>query len=242
MRPPVPPIALLYEDAALVVVDKPAGVPVIPAPSWPAAACVQARTAALVGSRLWVVHRLDRDTSGALVFARTEAVHRTLSMAFEHRAVTKTYRALVAGIPSPPEGCVEVPLRDARKGRTRPAADGEVGAKAATTLYRVVRRWQGAGSAAALLELRPQTGRHHQIRVHLRAIGTPILADPVYGRGGAPSAAGERVPRLALHATALDLPHPIGGHRVRVEAEWPADLEAVCLWLDRHWHTEITSA
>jgi tRNA pseudouridine32 synthase/23S rRNA pseudouridine746 synthase len=233
-----PPMAFLYEDDALVVVDKPAGVPVAAAPGWPAEACVQARAAAAVGSRLWLVHRLDRETSGALAFARTAAAHRALSQAFERREVTKTYHALVAGIPVPPRGAIELPLHEARKGKTRPAVPGETGAKPAQTGYQVRRAWWHDAAAVALVEARPATGRHHQIRVHLRAIGVPILADAVYGRGVRPLPADHSCPRLALHADALDLPHPDGRRRVVVAAPWPADLAGVTAWLDAHWRVE----
>ena len=236
-----PPIGMLYEDADLVVVDKPAGVPVTPAPGWPAGACVQARVAAHVGSRLWAVHRLDRDTSGALAFARSAAAHRALSVAFERREVQKGYDALVVGVPEPRHGAIDVPLHAARKGKARPARPGEDGAREASTGYQVTRSWRAAGRAVALVALTPHTGRHHQIRVHLRAIGTPILADPVYGGGQAALPDGVGPPRLALHASVLDLPHPAGGRRVGVEAPWPADLEAVRLWLDRHWAVDSTS-
>ena len=236
-----PPIALLYEDADLVVVDKPAGVAAIPASGSPADACVQARVAAQIGSRLWIVHRLDRDTSGALALARSADAHRTLSMAFERREVHKGYEALVAGVPEPRNGAIDVPLHAARKGKARPAHRDEDGARDASTSYWVHRSWRGAGRAVALVTLTPHTGRHHQIRVHLRAIGTPILADPVYGGGRAALPDGVGLTRLALHASVLDLPHPAGGRRVRVAAPWPADLEAVRLWLDRHWAVDSTS-
>ncbi len=235
------PIAVLYEDDAVVVVDKPPGVPVIPAPGWPAGACVQARVAAQLGSRLWTVHRLDRDTSGALAFARSAAAHRALSLAFERRQVQKGYQALVAGVPEPRHGAINVPLHEARKGKARPARRGEAGAREASTDYRVQQSWRGDGRAVALVALTPHTGRHHQIRVHLRAIGTPILADPVYGGGQAAWPGGAGPPRLALHASVLDLPHPAGGRRVGVDAPWPADLEAVRLWLDRHWVVDSLS-
>jgi len=236
-----PPIPLLYEDDALVVVDKPAGLPVIAAPDWPAADTVQARVAAQVGSRLWVVHRLDRDTSGVLAFARTAAAHRLLSIAFEGRDVAKTYRAFTGGCPRPRQGPIDVPLHSARRGQSRPARPGEPGAREASTAYRVLTVWRVGGETAALLEASPRTGRHHQIRVHLRAIGAPILADPVYGRATAGLAARIGLGRLALHACALDLPHPSGGRRVQVTAPWPADLEAAGRWLDAHAIREVAT-
>lgn len=241
MTVPALPIAFLYEDDALVVVDKPTGVPVIPAPGWPVESTVQARAAAAIGSRLWVVHRLDRETSGALAFGRTAAAHRALSQAFERREVAKVYRALVAGVPPAPRGVIDLPLHDARKGKSRPAAPGEAGGKAATTRYEVLRVWRHGAAAVALVELRPDTGRHHQIRVHLRAVGTPILADAAYGRGVRPLPDDHMCTRLALHASALEVPHPGGTRRVAVAAPWPADLQAVTAWLEAHWTAEPPS-
>lgn len=241
MLPSAPPLALLYEDDALVVVDKPAGVPVVAGSGWPVEATVQARAAAQLGSRLWVVHRLDRDTSGALVFARTADAHRALSQAFEHRDVQKTYHALTTGVPSPTQGTIDVPLHEARRGRMRPAHPGEAGGRTAHTAYRVLAAWRDGEATAALVDARPATGRHHQIRVHLRAIGTPILADPVYDGTSQPLAARVGLTRLALHAASVDLPHPLGGHRVHVTAPWPADLEAARGWFDRHWTKEVVT-
>jgi tRNA pseudouridine32 synthase/23S rRNA pseudouridine746 synthase len=235
MTVPALPIAFLYEDDALVVVDKPPGVPVIPAPGWPLGSTVQARAAAAIGSRLWVVHRLDRETSGALAFARTAAAHRALSQAFERREVAKVYRALVAGVPPAPRGVVDLPLHAARRGKSRPAAAGEAGGKTATTRYEVLRVWRHGAAAVTLVELRPDTGRHHQIRVHLRSVGTPILADAAYGRGIQPLPVDHLCGRLALHASALEVPHPGGTRRVAVAALWPADLQAVTAWLEGHW-------
>jgi RluA family pseudouridine synthase len=236
-----PPIPLLYEDDALVVVDKPAGVPVIGAPDWPPAATVLGRVAAQVGSRLWVVHRLDRETSGALAFARTAAAHRLLSMAFEGRRVAKLYRALTRGCPTPGQGLIAVPLHDARRGQSRPARPDEPGGREAATAYRVLTVWRARADTAALVEASPRTGRHHQIRVHLRAIGAPILADAVYGRATASLAARIGLARLALHACVLDLPHPSGGRRVQVTAPWPADLDAAGRWLDAHASREVAT-
>lgn len=227
------PVTFLYSDDTLVVVDKPAGVTVIPAPDLSAGACLRDRVASAVG-RVWVVHRLDRDTSGAVAFARTAGAHRALSMAFEHRDVGKTYRALTAGAPVPPAGTIDVALHEARKGKARPAAPGEAGARAASTRYEIGRTWRLAAGEVAEITAWPATGRHHQIRVHLRAMGTPILGDATYGGALVTPFAAVPVPRLALHAAALDVPHPVGGRRVLVEAPWPADLTTVVAWLDAH--------
>jgi tRNA pseudouridine32 synthase / 23S rRNA pseudouridine746 synthase len=226
------PVSFLYDDAALVVVDKPAGAVVVPAPDATLEPCLRDRVASALGTRVWVVHRLDRDTSGAVVFARTAEAHRALSMAFEARRVVKRYSAVVEGVPHPLSGRIEIPLHEARRGKARPAEPDEPGAREASTGYAVTLVWTSGGRAVARVTAEPTTGRHHQIRVHLRAIGTPILGDGVYGRvtGQEP-----RVPRLALHASAVDVPHPTGGHRVVVEAPLPADLAALDAWLDTHW-------
>ena len=135
----------------------------------------------------------------------------------------------MAGAIEPPEGRLEVPLHPARKGKTRPAVPGEPGAQAATTVYVTLKRWR----IASLLEARPHTGRHHQIRVHLRAAGVPILFDPLYGRGLMPDTlAGAPCSRLALHALRIDLPSPRGEGRVVIEAPLSPDLAALVQWLD----------
>src|SRR6476661_2315887 len=199
------PLSLLYCDDAMVAVDKPAGLPVIPAPVPGYTTCLRDRLASQIGTRAWVVHRLDRDTSGVTVFARSAEAHRALSLAFERRQVQKAYRALVAGLPQPLRGDTTQPLHEARRGKMRPAAPGEAGAIEARTEYAVEQAWRRGDRVVSLVEARPHTGRHHQIRVHLRALGTPILGDPVYGRAVslADAADGDERPpltRLALHA------------------------------------------
>lgn len=226
------PVTFLYADAALVVVDKPAGQTVVPSAHASEQPCLQAQVAAAVGQRVWVVHRLDRETSGAVAFALSAEAHRALSMAFEARTVQKIYLALVAGRPEPPDGQIDVPLHDARRGKSRPAQPGERGARAATTRYHVDAVWGTAGEAIALVRAHPETGRHHQVRVHLRAIGHPILGDALYGRGARAGLSSVPVPRLALHAARLDLPHPVSGRRVVVDAPLPDDLRAVTAWID----------
>jgi tRNA pseudouridine32 synthase / 23S rRNA pseudouridine746 synthase len=234
------PIPLLYEDAALVIVDKPAGLAVAPGSGWSAETCVQGRVAGQLGRRLWVVHRLDRDTSGALAFAGSAPAHRALSLAFEHRDVHKAYRALVAGVPVPAAGVIDLPLHQGRRGKTRPATADEAGAREASTAYRVLSVWRGHGQACSLVEALPHTGRHHQIRVHLRAIGTPVLGDGLYGRGQSLAIAGPEA-SLALHASRLDVPHPAEPRRVVAEAVWPPRLATFTEWLDAHWTKEPAS-
>lgn len=253
----LPPLVLLHEDHDLLAVAKPAGEPVIPARGESARDCVQRRLERQVGGRLWVVHRIDRDASGVVVFARNADAHRELSLAFEHRQVVKAYAAFVAGSIEPPRGRLDVPLHPARKGKTRPALPGERGAQPSQTDYATRKRWtltadpSSPGGAEAprddrivsLLEAHPLTGRHHQIRVHLRSAGTPILFDPLYGRGLMPEAlAGAPCARLALHARRIDVPAPRDGGRVVVEAPFPPDLAALVEWLDARGGGETVGA
>jgi tRNA pseudouridine32 synthase/23S rRNA pseudouridine746 synthase len=236
-------VRLLHEDSRLLVVDKGAGDRVIPGREGAAGDSLRERLERERGERLWVVHRLDAGTSGTLVFARDEEAHRFLSRAFEGREVEKVYLALVEGNPAFGETAVDLPLHEARRGKMRPAAPGEAGAKPSRTELRVLERFpavpkietsgamapKGAGArrapgpAAALVEARPHTGRHHQIRVHLKAIGHPLLVDPQYGRKEPLAVGGLRLARTPLHASRLELPHPAGG-RLAIEAPLPPDL------------------
>jgi tRNA pseudouridine32 synthase / 23S rRNA pseudouridine746 synthase len=239
---------LLYQDDHLLAVAKPAGDPVIPSGGGPREACLHGRLEAAIGARLWVVHRLDRDASGVMVFARHAEAHRALSQAFEHRRVEKHYVAYTFGALVPAEGRLDIALHEARRGKTRPAAAGEAGAREATTEYRIRRCWQRDEHRVSLVNLRPVTGRHHQLRVHLRALGAPILFDALYGRGiprqvfaDAPCA------RLALHARRLVLP-AIGrmdsrpDDRLVIEAPIPPDLVSLGRWLNAGWRVEPESA
>jgi len=227
------PLVLLHQDAAVVAVDKPPGLPVIAARGEPREACLQKQLEQQLGERLFVVHRIDRDASGVVLFARDAQAHRALSLSFEHRRVRKTYRAFVSGLLSPAGGRLEVPLHPARKGKTRPARPGERGRQSATTDYETLRVWHVGGEPVSLVEAHPLTGRHHQIRVHLRSAEAPILFDPLYGKGRTPAAL-SRAPceRLALHALRLSLPAPSGPEELRLEAPLAADLDALTSWLD----------
>ena len=233
MSDPSSPVLLAVAER-LVAVAKPAGVPVVPARGEDPAGCLRARVAAALGAAVWVVHRLDRETSGVVVFARDAEAHRALSLAFERRAVAKTNLAWVADRGLPPAGRVALALHPARRGKSRPARPGEPGAREAATAYRVDRRWRLADLAVARLELDPETGRHHQIRVHLRALGAPILFDRLYGGSAAPRLpAGSPCARLALHALRLTVPDPGDGAGRTFAAPLPADLAAFEGWLDR---------
>jgi len=226
------PIAVLHDDGSLVAVDKPAGEPVIAARGEPPEACVQKRLERQLGRRIFVVHRIDRDASGVVLFALDAAAHRDASLAFEHRRVEKRYLAFVAGVLEPADGRLDTPLHAARRGKTRPARPGEPGAQAAVTDYATRRQWRLGESPVSLVEARPHTGRHHQLRVHLRSAEAPILFDPLYGRGRMPEPlVAAPCARLALHAEHLELERGTG-RRIAVTAPLAPDLEALSSWLD----------
>jgi len=176
------------------------------------------------GNRPRLIHRLDRDTSGVILTARTNPAAGFLGKAMMARKFAKTYLALVApGAPSPPAGVIDAPLRREEVGweaYMRVCAPDHPDAETALTHYRTLAQADGA----ALLEVRPETGRMHQIRVHLAHLGRPILGDAKYG--GSLMAGGWPVPRLMLHAAALEFPHPEGGRR-RIEAPLPEDFRIV---------------
>ena len=238
-----PPLALVYQDADLVAVNKPSGEPVITERDGPRDACLRRRLEVELGKRLWVVHRIDRDASGLVVFARNPDAHRALSLAFEHREVEKTYVAFAGGELDEAHGTIDVALHGARKGKTRPARPGEPGRQEARSDYAVETLWRREDARVSLLEVRPHSGRHHQIRVHLRSRGAPLLFDPLYGRGLLPPGL-EEAPcrRLALHARRLALPSPRSGKEPLVlEAPLAEDLAALREWLDTRWSAEAAT-
>lgn len=174
---------------------------------------LQQQLETLRGERLWVVHRLDRDTSGVLVFARTAEAHRDWSIAFSEGRVEKEYLAFTAG--SPKATNVRVHLIEEERGRMRVADKSERGAKASETRISVVRRW--AAHDICLVRCTPLTGRTHQIRVHLAHVGAPLLADPFYGE----RQTSWPMDRTALHAAKLIGPPSVGG--IEIGAPLPRD-------------------
>jgi 23S rRNA pseudouridine1911/1915/1917 synthase len=209
---------LLYADAELAAVDKPAGVPSQPTLTTDRGTLPEL-VSALLASPVALVHRLARETSGVTVFARTRAAAAALAAAFRDGTPAKTYLALCARAPAPPEGRIDVPLAKdpARPGLRRADPGGEP----AATRYRTVRE----GPRAALVEARPETGRTHQIRVHLAHLGAPILGDARYG--GARRVGEVVIPRVLLHARRLELVHPGTGRPIAFEAPVPEDFLAV---------------
>lgn len=222
------PSRLLLIDAHLVAIDKPAGVPAQATPE-NARAGIDAAVSALLHSRgepgfAGIVHRLDRDTSGVMVLARTPDAVRALSEAFRSGAVRKRYLALAAGNPAEDAFEVDRPLGRDRRHPAHRAADPH-GEKARTS-FRVLARHAGHGVAACRMDAAPATGRTHQIRVHAALAGHPLLGDRLYGGPvWVADDAGRRLelPRVALHAASLALDHPAGG-RLELAAPWPPDL------------------
>ena len=238
------PLAILYEDRELIVLDKPAGLVVHPAPGNRDGTLVNALLAHAGGSlggiggvlRPGIVHRLDKDTSGVMVIAKTEAAEAALAGEFQARTIERAYLALCWGVPGTMEG--EFAGAIGRDPRERKRMAVRVGGKPALTRYRVVKAW---GGALALLECRLGTGRTHQIRVHLAHAGHPLVGDPVYLRR-VPAAAkslpeGLRrrcldFPRQALHAARLGFRHPASGQALAFETAPPADLALLIAALD----------
>jgi 23S rRNA pseudouridine1911/1915/1917 synthase len=211
---------IAYDDEHLLVVDKDAGVVVHPARGHTEGTLSQLLAGSAAGgdpARAGIVHRLDRDTSGLLLVARSEPVHAALQRALQRREIEREYLALVRGRPPARTGTIEAPIgRDARV-RTRMAVGG-AHAREARTHFELDR----ALPDTSLLRLRLETGRTHQIRVHLQAIGHPVVGDPEYGDGG--DQLGLR--RQFLHAARLAFAHPVGGARVEIRSPLPADLDA----------------
>jgi RluA family pseudouridine synthase len=197
--------SLLYLDEALLGLNKPAGLPTLPE-GWEAGA---PHVKSLLEPRygpLWIVHRLDKETSGALLLARSAQAHRSLNGQFAGRRVEKVYHALVFGNPSWQEHTAALPLRSNTGRRHRTVVDPE-GGKPAETRLRVLERFEGA----ALVEAAPKTGRTHQIRVHLWALGHPILGDPLYTLPVASASPPMPIERLGLHSWSVAFDHPVTG-------------------------------
>jgi 23S rRNA-/tRNA-specific pseudouridylate synthase len=216
-------LAILARQGGLVAVDKPAGLLVIPGRAEAAEPCAVALLEAQLGQKVWVCHRIDRDTSGVLLFATDAAAHRAASMAFERGEVSKRYLALVQGRVLAPLD-IELALVEARRRKMRVALPGELG-KASRTLVRP----REVFARASLVECEPLSGRQHQLRVHLRARGHPLLVDHQYGRREPLTArdlggTSEQVvlDRTPLHALWLAIP-ALG---LEVTSALPADLEA----------------
>jgi 23S rRNA pseudouridine1911/1915/1917 synthase len=214
------PLSIVYEDADLLVIDKPAGLAVHPAPGHPSHTLVNALLHYLPSLaadddtlRPGIVHRLDKDTSGLLVVAKNRVAQANLSQQFKDRVVKKTYLTLVNGQLTPEKGTIDAAIGRDPSHRQRMAIVNE--GREARTEYRVIRYIGGY----SLLEIKPETGRTHQIRVHLAAIGFPVVGDATYGLKS------PRLPRQFLHASKITFRLPSTGATVEFESPLPPDLE-----------------
>lgn len=225
------------EDEQLLVLDKPAHLLVLPDRFRPEIKNLFSILSEELG-KVYVVHRIDKETSGLIVYAKTGEAHDALNEQFEHRMVENVYFGIVVGTPPAEMGRIDVPLLQSSKDAAIMKVSHRAG-KEAVTEYRVLERFKGY----AFLELRPRTGWMHQIRVHLQSIGLPLLADRAYG-GGKPfllshikpgyRSVGEEVPlldRTALHAFAISFDHPQSGERTNLSAEMPKDMSSTLKYL-----------
>jgi 23S rRNA pseudouridine1911/1915/1917 synthase len=256
LPPPVPatpepqaiPLDVVYEDDSLIVIDKPAGLVVHPAAgNWSGTlvnALIAHCGASLSGiggvSRPGIVHRLDKDTTGLMVVAKTDKAHKGLAAQFADHGrsgpLERAYMALVWGAPAVREGTVDAPLGRSTRNREKIEVKRQ-GGRQAITHYRVVKRFGSRDRPiASLIECRLETGRTHQIRVHMAAIGHPLVGDRVYGSGFLTKAASlpeparsivQRFPRQALHAFLLGFEHPVSGDDVAFESPLPDDFSAL---------------
>jgi 23S rRNA pseudouridine1911/1915/1917 synthase len=233
------PLEVLYEDDQLLVLNKPPGIVVHPAPgNWTGTLVnallhyfqISGGTVSSIGGkeRPGLVHRLDKDTSGVMVIAKTDQAHRHLSAQFKLHTITRVYEALVWQVPKRGHGTIELAIgRDAKERKKFSARTSRP--KDAITEYTVDRRF---GKAAAHLLLYPRTGRTHQLRVHLASLGHPILGDPTYGGRKVCSVDGVEVPRVMLHARTLGFSHPVTGEMCEYERPCPPDMERMILELE----------
>ncbi len=221
---PVPGLSIVYEDSDIVVVDKPAGVAAHPTPGWTGPTVLQGllaagHTIATSGAaeRQGIVHRLDANTSGLMMVAKSESAYSALKRAFREREVDKRYHALVQGHPDPLRGTVDAPIA------RHPSGDGRfavvAGGRDSVTHYDTVEAFRGA----SLVEIILETGRTHQIRVHMSAVRHPCAGDRLYGADPV-FAAGLGLTRQWLHAVRLGFAHPADGRRVEFTSEYPPDL------------------
>jgi 23S rRNA pseudouridine1911/1915/1917 synthase len=243
-------LSIVHEDGDLIVVDKPAGMVVHPAPGHAGGTLVNALIAhcgeSLSGiggvRRPGIVHRLDKDTSGLLVVAKSDVAHRGLSEQFAAHGsdgrLSRRYVALVWGAPDRPRGAIDASIARSRHNRTRMAISGGPTSRHAVTHYGVLEIFRDDAGVplASLMELELETGRTHQIRVHLAHIGHPVLGDPVYGSGFKSSAcrlsekaqaALASLDRQALHAAGLGFEHPVNGKRLSFESPLPPDFSTL---------------
>jgi len=228
------PFEVLFEDADILVLDKPPGLVVHPAAGNPDGTLVNAllhhgrgQLSGIGGvARPGIVHRIDKDTSGLLVVAKTDAAHEGLARQFANHSIERAYFAIVAGHPAPPAGTVRGAIARSSANRKKMALVEDGRGKHAVTHYKTIELLSGS----ALVECRLETGRTHQVRVHMASIGHPLLGDPVYGRTPSrlrPVLARLDFKRQALHAAELGFIHPLSGERLHFTSPMPGDMAAL---------------
>lgn len=203
---------IIHADEHILVINKPAGIPVLP-DGWEKDAPYLVKMLEEEFGKIWIVHRLDKTTSGVMVFARTAESHRALNIQFENHEAEKVYHAIMEGEPKWNEKVAKFPLRANVGKKHRTAVDDKNG-KPSETRYRILKRYQ----EAALVEARPMTGRTHQVRVHAYALGHPLLGDTLYSASET-----DLIARPALHAYSLTITHPVTQERLAFKAEHPED-------------------
>lgn len=230
-------VGIVEEDDALMVLDKPSNFLVLPDRYNQSLPNLSTIIREELGE-IFVVHRIDRETSGLIVFAKTVEAHASLNRQFEGREVEKIYHAIVLGMPSQNEGTINAPLSESARQKGIMRVD-EKGGKEAVTEYKILEEFKGY----AFVEARPKTGRTHQIRVHLQSIGTPILGDQKYGGGegfylsqvksGYKGVEEEKplLHRTGLHAAGLSFSHPASGERLQFSLPLPKDMKSVLKYL-----------
>jgi len=228
------PLDILFEDEALLVLNKPAGLVVHPAPGHWTGTLVNALlyhfdtsggSVSTIGGkeRPGLVHRLDKETSGIMVIAKTDQAHRALAAQFKQHTITRMYEALVWGVPKQGRGQIELAIgRDSKERKKFSARTARP--KPSVTEYKVVERF---GKIAARVDLFPKTGRTHQLRVHMTAIGHPLLGDPTYGGRKVRALEALEIPRVMLHARTLGFLHPVSGKPLEFTSELPPDMASV---------------
>jgi len=232
------PLEIVYEDAHIAVVNKPAGLVTHPAPGNWESTLVHALLYHLTDlsgiggkERPGIVHRLDKDTSGLLIVAKSDIAHGRLAATFKAHDLERRYLALVAGRPKPDHGTIRLAIGRDRKDRKKVSAFTDI-PRQAITHYRTLEGFTGDPHHTSLVEVKLETGRTHQIRVHLAHQGWPVLGDSVYGGRRAQSVP-VSVPRQMLHAARLHIDHPISGERMHFEVSPPADFLAVMAQLKK---------
>lgn len=228
---------IIHSDEHILVINKPAGLPVLPE-GWDKEAPYLAKMLEVKAGKVWVVHRLDKFTSGMIVFARTAEAHRALNIQFDKHETEKIYHAITVGVPVWSEKVARHPLRVNVGHKHRTMVDNKNG-KQSETRFKVLKRYQ----ANALLEARPMTGRTHQVRVHAYALGYPLLGDVLYGATDSSSTSGVNsvlIARPALHAYSLTFRHPESGKSLTFTAPYPDDFRSALNHLTQTVHIADT--